>query len=433
MDELKAVVLEKKGSKLTVLSSDGSFRHIRYKKPVDIGEEIDISKTRSISSWRIASSMVAVFLVAILGLFGWNLMLPTTAVAMISVDINPSLQLTLDRKGRVLELESLNSEGDVLLSKLSLQGEPWEDALSQIIEKSVSLEYLNSDQTWVVVGYSPIENTANLTKTGVNSENIAEKIDEVAEEKGVSPSVAVYELTQEEKVQAEEKGLSLGEYALLDSAKKAGVAVEHEIVKKTDDRVSLLEKPEIQEQLRKDKKLIKETLKTNFSGNMNSELNSKDNNEKNKDLKGKNNYKENPNHKNIKSEEFGLKNYNGKNDEKWEEILKNRSNYNQKSNNIKDIKNENEGPSRGGNIDRRKSFDEEYLSNIYNEKADFNKTQKGDRQGQNSSSDHRDKKDLKKDLKKSKKQNNFSEQNKSNSSEKGKIFNPWYSHRDEWD
>lgn len=255
MSGLKAVVLEKNGTLLTVLSSDGTFQKLRHKGIVEIGEEINIPAVRQIPIWRIGASVAVIFVMVFMGVFGWNAFQPRTAVAMLSLDINPSLQLTLDRKGRVLELESLNPDAEQLLSGLPLKGEPWEEALAQIIEQSVDMHYLSSEHTWVLVGYSLMKSDLDLPLKEINIGEIVRQVEGAAVEKGISPKVAVYELTAEEQVQAQETGLTLGEYALVNTAQKAGVKIEPETIKKTDERVRLLEKPEIQEQMKKENRI----------------------------------------------------------------------------------------------------------------------------------------------------------------------------------
>lgn len=252
MSGLRAVVLEKNGTLLTVLSTDGEFQKFRYRGIVEVGEEIEIPAIHKTPFWRIGVSAAAIFLVVFMGVFGWSAFQPGTAVAMLSVDINPSLQITLDQKGRVLELESLNPDAEKLLTGLPLKGKPWEKALSQIIEQSVNLHYLSSEQTWVLVGYSFMKSDRDFPSKAINTSEITKQIEDAAGKKGISPQVAVYELTNEEKVQAQENGLTLGEYALVNTAEKAGVKIEPEAVKKTDERERLLEKPEIQEQMQKE-------------------------------------------------------------------------------------------------------------------------------------------------------------------------------------
>jgi hypothetical protein len=262
MSRTRAVVLEKKGTQLTVLSSDGAFQKLHYKGTVEVGEEIQIPAVQKVPIWRMGASVAAIFLMIFMGVFGWNAFQPRTAVAMLSMDINPSLQLTLDQKGRVLGLESLNPDAEQLLSGLSLKGEPWEKALSRIVEQSVNLHYLNSEHPWILVGYSPMKSEQNVSPDEINADVITKQVEESAKEKGVSPQVAVYKLTAEEKVQAQETGLTLGEYALANTAKKAGVQIQPEAIKKTDERIRLLEKPEIQEQMKKEPKVKLNTMKS---------------------------------------------------------------------------------------------------------------------------------------------------------------------------
>lgn len=263
MTGLKAVVLEKKGSMLTVLTSDGSFKKVRRRDAVEVGQEIEIPAVRALPNLRIGVSIAAIFLIAFMSVFGWNAFQPGTAVAMVSLDINPSLQISLDRKGRVLELEALNPDAEQVLSELSLKGEGLNEALDQIIEQSAKLHYLNSDHNWVIVGYSP-----NLSKTRVDPSAIVKHIEETAQENGVSPQIAVYELSAEEDNQAQQHGLTIGEYGLMNSAQRVGVKVAPQAMKKTDERVRILKKPEVVEQMEKEKaiKVRAQKAQTNSGG-----------------------------------------------------------------------------------------------------------------------------------------------------------------------
>lgn len=245
MKPMKAVVLEKKGSLLTILADDGSFQKIRYKRNVEIGSEIELSNVqRRQPFWRVAVSIAAVFLLTLIGSMGWSAYQATTAAAMISVDINPRLQLTLDQKGRVLKAESLNSDAEHVLQGLPLKGESWNQALSEIIGQSTALNYLNSDHLWVLVGYSPIKEGSAIP-AGVNTDEIAQKIESAAQAQGMKPEIVVYQLSADEQKTAQEKGLTLGEYALLNTAQKAGLNVDANTVKNTAERVKLLEEPQV--------------------------------------------------------------------------------------------------------------------------------------------------------------------------------------------
>lgn len=259
MSQIKAVVLEKHKNSITVLTGDGAFQTLKYKGDAEVGEEIQLPVQSRATFWRIGASVAAVVLLALMGIFGWNAWQPRTAVAMISLDINPSLQLTVDQKGEVLDLESLNSEAEQLVTGLSLKGKSWGEALNKIIQKSVALNYLNEEENWVVVGYSsaaPDQRESSAKSSTINTEAITQQVQQAVHEQGLKPTVAVYELTSEQKKQAQETGLTLGEYALADTAQKAGIKVEPKDLKAKEERARLLETPEIQEQMRKDKLII---------------------------------------------------------------------------------------------------------------------------------------------------------------------------------
>lgn len=245
MKRMKAVVLEKKGSVLTILADDGSFQKVHYRKKVEVGAEIELSNIQQHPPfWRVAMSIAAVFLLTLIGSMGWNAYQATTAVAMISLDINPRLQLTIDQKGRVLQAESLNSDAERVVKGLPLKGEPWNQALNEIIGQSTALNYLNSDHLWVLVGYSPIKE-GSVLPAGVNSDEITRRIETAAQAQGMNPKVVVYQLSEAEQKKAQEKSLTLGEYALMNTAQKAGINVDESTVKNTDERIKLLEQPQI--------------------------------------------------------------------------------------------------------------------------------------------------------------------------------------------
>lgn len=276
VSEQRAVVLEKDKKTLTVLTVEGEFLRIKYKGEAQVGEEIPLPAKKQIPVWYLRGGVAAVLLIAMTAVFAWTYQ-PAIAVTMLSLDINPSLQLSLDQRGKVLEIQTLNQDAQNLITGLALEGEHWQDALTLLIRQSIQLDYLNSEHAWVVVGFSSLEETTKELKEPkedkvpkeskdpqkitsqetINKEVIAQNIEETALDQGLTPKVAVYELTPEEINLAQEKELSLGEYALINTAQKVGVKVEPEKVKLRKERYRLLEMPEIQEQLRKDKGLGK--------------------------------------------------------------------------------------------------------------------------------------------------------------------------------
>lgn len=255
MSRMKAVVLEKSGSRYTVLGQDGTFRQVHRRLNAEVGEEVQIRLwTEYLSGVRIWSGVVALFLLVLTTLLGWTLYQAPTAVALLSVDINPSLQLALDDQGNLLEFQTQNEDAKRMLSQVDLKGKPIEEVLEQIVIQAYHKKFLSSQQPWVVIGYSPMTNkTLEQMPKVLNENQISSWVTEIGKKKGLTPQVAVFSLTYQERELAQKGDLTLGEYALWQTADKVGVVTQPEKLKDTSERVRLLENPQVQAQIKVEK------------------------------------------------------------------------------------------------------------------------------------------------------------------------------------
>ncbi|OLN33925.1 hypothetical protein DSOL_0103 [Desulfosporosinus metallidurans] len=258
---MKAVVLEKNGSQYTVLGENGTFRQVYRRQDAEVGEEIEIRTGIEIfSGLRVWAGAAAVFLLVLTALLGWNLYQAPTAVALLSVDINPSLQFTIDAQGHLLKLQTQNEDAKRMLSQIDLTGKSLDQVLEQVVNQAVKQKFLDSEQQWVVVGYSPMTNkTEEQMPKELNKNQIIAWVTEKVEKQGFTPQVAVFTLTPQERELAQKGELTLGEYALWQAAQKAGVVTRPEMLKETSERVRLLDNPQVQAK-------IKEEQKENESG-----------------------------------------------------------------------------------------------------------------------------------------------------------------------
>jgi len=253
---MKAVVLEKSGSRYTVLGKNGTFRQVHRRVSAEVGEEIEIrSGIEGFRGLRVWAGVAALFLVVLTTIMGWNLYQAPTAVALLSVDINPSLQFAIDAQGHLVKLQMQNEDAKRMLSKIDLTGKPIAEVLGQIVTQAYDQKFLNAEHHWVVVGYSPMtDKMSKQMPEGLNVNQITTWITENVEKKGFTPQVAVFPLTSQERVLAQKGDLTLGEYALWQTAQKAGVMTQPEKLKDTAERVRLLENPQVQAQIQSVKK-----------------------------------------------------------------------------------------------------------------------------------------------------------------------------------
>lgn len=66
----------------------------------------------------------------------------------VSVDVNPSLELVLNRLDWVIEAKAYNEDGEVILSDVSLKGMNYKDAITCLAKSEKMKEYLDQDSVY---------------------------------------------------------------------------------------------------------------------------------------------------------------------------------------------------------------------------------------------------------------------------------------------
>ncbi len=84
------------------------------------------------------ASVAAIFAV---GLFSYNLYF--TETAFIDVDVNPSIELTLNRFGYIISTYAYNEDGEKVLSEINIKNEAYQNALRILIDKMAEMGYIN--------------------------------------------------------------------------------------------------------------------------------------------------------------------------------------------------------------------------------------------------------------------------------------------------
>jgi len=134
-----------------IMTPQGEFLRIPFKKPVCVGQEIHYTIKRPPVLWK--WSVAAVILLALVGSAGQINTIPggATPAYFITLDINPSIELAINAEQRVVYADGLNPEGDVLVEKLNLIGRTFKQAIA-LIENQAELDgYLKPGQNEIVI------------------------------------------------------------------------------------------------------------------------------------------------------------------------------------------------------------------------------------------------------------------------------------------
>ena len=113
---------------------------------------------RSRPIWRRGSSYALAAATCLLLMFmvGWHI-LYDTPTSYISMDVNPSIELGINRYGRVVAAEAYNEDGQVVLQHLSLKNKPYMEAVRSLLDDEICRGYLvdNATLVFTVISDSP--------------------------------------------------------------------------------------------------------------------------------------------------------------------------------------------------------------------------------------------------------------------------------------
>ena len=123
-----------------------------------------------------------------------------TPTAAISIDVNPSLELEINRFDRVIGVEGYNEDGRALADQLDVNHLNYEQAVEEILNSAVIAALLARDEV------------VTITVTGTDDRQCGRILSEVEMETAQSPNIHCHGARQEEVESAHDCGLSYGKY-----------------------------------------------------------------------------------------------------------------------------------------------------------------------------------------------------------------------------
>lgn len=184
-------------------------------------------RKRKPPAFRFAAASVlclAFFLTACLWLF-------FTPAAYISVDINPSMELGVNRFSRIISVESYNEDGAALAKTLDLRFLNYMDALNLVLENDTIADLLSED------------GELSLTVAGNSESQSSRMLQEMEASLSDYSNVHCHSGSMEEMHEAHDCGMSFGKYQAYLILKELNPSV-------TEEEVQGMTMKEIQEQIR---------------------------------------------------------------------------------------------------------------------------------------------------------------------------------------
>lgn len=155
--------------------------------------------TRRSAGWVRGLAAVCAVLVLVMAGGIWRGMV-WTPVSYVSVDVNPSVELGLNRFDRVVSATAYSEDGALVLDGMELEGQPYTDAVEMLLDSEAMAPYLPADAELVITVAADADRQARLLE-GVGACTARLDCDSVCYGADTSYATAAHEC-----------GMSLGKY-----------------------------------------------------------------------------------------------------------------------------------------------------------------------------------------------------------------------------
>ena len=137
---MRGVIMETKNGRAVLLTKGGEFVNVKDKN-YSVGEKVNIT----LNTGRLCA-MAASLVIVCAGIGSYFV-----PAGYVSVDINPSLMMTVNIYNRVIDVKSLNDDARVLLNKVNIKGKSAEDSVEMLIKTSEKIGYINDNNRSVIL------------------------------------------------------------------------------------------------------------------------------------------------------------------------------------------------------------------------------------------------------------------------------------------
>ncbi|GAA0772939.1 anti-sigma-I factor RsgI [Clostridium subterminale] len=228
---MKSVVVEIKAGYAAVLSEDGCISKIKNRNYI-IGQVIEIksSKFKNINKLVMCSALTA--MIAIAG--GITLWAYKTPYSYVSLDVNPSIEYSLNRFDKVISVTAVNDDGQEILNELELdklENQNIEDAVAETVNQISEDGYFdNSIDNDIEGGIIIATSGEDLEKSDELAEKLQKSLENEIEEIGGDIKLETISVGLERVQKAKELGVTPGKLNLVEKLQNSSTDPESIIV-----------------------------------------------------------------------------------------------------------------------------------------------------------------------------------------------------------
>lgn len=226
-----------------IMVSDCDFVLIKKKKGMFLGQQVCFSdvdiKIPGYNKIKLSAfaGAAAVFMILFALFFQYTKNSPIkNTYAFVDVDINPSIELLIDKDNQVLDIKAINNDAKELLKYIKTEKSPVGEVLAKVLETAENKGYIIPDSNNIVlvsVAYNPYYEGMES-----NEQKLQDLVDEIKhnfnanENREISPKIV--KVSPNIKKLADKNGLSIGRQYIYEKSKEQNISIDLNDIKNGD-------------------------------------------------------------------------------------------------------------------------------------------------------------------------------------------------------
>lgn len=207
----KGVVLSWHAGKAQVLDTEGRFITVRCSNQLKVGQELNLSRVRTDLMKYVAA---ACLLIALSG----GVWFDNYALAYVALDLNPSMELGVNWRDRVVSVKGYNEDADQIIAEHDPRGLKIGVAITDIVRQSLKIQPASSESMTVI-------SVSGKAKTDAIKEIVQEAVQKELTKENKTNQVVGVVVPAVIRQEAKDAGVSPGQYAIALKATEKGSTV----------------------------------------------------------------------------------------------------------------------------------------------------------------------------------------------------------------
>jgi hypothetical protein len=159
------------------------------------------------------AAAAAVFALFLVGIAGYGLVGANTVDSVISFDINPSIEITVNRKDKVLQVKPLNEDAQIVIGEMDFKNTDLEVTINALIGSMLKNGYINELQNSILIS---VENKDKAKEAALQAK-LGEEVAKLLHASSIDGAILSQSLTDNESlaVLADQNGITRGRAQLI--------------------------------------------------------------------------------------------------------------------------------------------------------------------------------------------------------------------------